>query len=138
MIEFNYETDFYLSNEEKYRNWILSSVEIYEKEIGEINYYFYNDQGLLKINQEHLNHDDYTDIISFDYSIGKIISGDICISIERVLENSKTYKSDFEDELARVMIHGILHFMGYKDKTDIDIFEMRKKEELFIKAFKNS
>ena len=137
MIEFNYETDFFLNNPKRYINWIKSAIDLYDREIGEINYYFYNDEDLHKINLEHLQHDDYTDVISFDYSVGNIISGDICISTERVTENAKTYQIDFETELARVMCHGVLHFLGFKDKIDKDNKEMIKNEDVLLNLLKN-
>ena len=83
-------------------------------------------------NIEFLNHDTLTDIISFDYTMGKLISGDIFISIDRVIENAKTFNTDFNDELNRVMIHGILHYCGYKDKTDEDKSLMRSKEDYYL------
>ena len=86
-----------------------------------------------KLNVEFLNHDTLTDIISFDYGIGKHINGEIYISTERVLENSKDYKTLFKEELHRVMIHGILHFCGYKDKSEMDELLMRKKEDESLK-----
>ena len=137
MIEFNYETDFSLENEQSYKNWIYTSLEVYNAEVGEVNYYFYNDEDLHKINVEHLNHDTLTDIISFDYSVGNIISGDICISVDRVKENANTFSVSFDDELARVMSHGLLHFLGYKDKTENEKEIMRENENIFIKLLKN-
>ena len=137
MIEFNYETDFSLENEQSYKNWIYTSLEVYNAEVGEVNYYFYNDEDLHKINVEHLNHDTLTDIISFDYSVGNIISGDICISVDRVKENANTFSVSFDDELARVMSHGLLHFLGYKDNTENEKEIMRENENIFIKLLKN-
>ena len=100
--------------------------------LGEINYIFCDDNYLLEVNKEYLNHDYYTDIISFDYSENKMISGDIFISIDRVFENSKSFEKTFDHELRRVMFHGLLHFCGYKDKTDSEKEKMRKKEDFYL------
>ncbi len=108
-----------------------------DRETGEINYIFCDDSYLLKMNQDYLNHNTYTDIISFDYSEGKHLAGDIFISIDRIEENAKKFKIPFEKELQRVLIHGILHFAGFKDKTTTEKEEMRKQENLFLKIFSN-
>ena len=135
MISFNYETDFELENEEAFENWIIDIVDSEASAVGEINYVFCDDEYLHKINVEYLNHDTLTDIISFDYTVGNLIQGDIFISIERVKDNANDFKVSFEEELKRVMAHGILHYCGYKDKTDKDAEIMRKKEEEKIKLF---
>ena len=128
MIEFNYETNFTLSNELNLSKWIESCIERDGFKVGEINYIFCDDEYLHKLNVKFLNHDTLTDIISFDNTLGKIISGDIFISVERVKENATTFEVSFLNELHRVMIHGILHYMGFKDKTDADKLQMRTKE----------
>jgi rRNA maturation RNase YbeY len=128
VITFNYETDFELYTEEKTSAWIQSVIESEEKKLGEINYIFCNDEYLHKINVEFLNHDDYTDIISFDYTMGKTINGDIYISVERVKENAQNFGVSFENELHRVIIHGVLHYLGWKDKTETEKKAMRNKE----------
>lgn len=135
MISYNYECDFKISNEDAYSHWITSVLKSEGKEEGEISYIFCDDEYLLNVNKQYLEHDYYTDVISFDYTIGNEISGDIFISIERVLDNAKTYNVSFENELQRVIIHGVLHFCGYKDKTEIDETLMRNKEEEKIKMF---
>lgn len=135
MISFNYETDFILSNEYNYEKWISSIIQSENKFLGDINYIFCNDEQLLKINIEYLDHDTLTDIISFDYSEGNLIQGDIFISIERVQDNAIDFKVTFEEELKRVMAHGILHYCGYKDKTNKDSLLMRKKEDEKIQLF---
>lgn len=135
MISYNYECDFKISNEDAYSHWITSVLKSEDKEEGEISYIFCNDEYLLNVNKQYLEHDYYTDVISFDYTIGNEISGDIFISIERVLDNAKTYNVSFENELQRVIIHGVLHFCGYKDKTETDETLMRNKEEEKIKMF---
>ena len=128
MITFNYETEFVLANEEQIAHWVKEVVEKEGYKVGEVNYIFCGDEYLHKINVEFLQHDTYTDIISFDYTLGKMINGDIYISIERVEENAVKYNTTFVDELHRVMIHGVLHYAGYKDKTEEDKVEMRNKE----------
>jgi rRNA maturation RNase YbeY len=129
VITFNSETSFTLKNQKKLVKWISDVISSDGFQVGEINYIFCNDSYLNKINQEFLNHDTFTDIISFDYTLGKEIGGDIFISIERVLENAEKFNEVFENELYRVMIHGILHFMGYKDKTKKEKTLMRTKED---------
>ena len=128
MITFNSETSFTPKNQKKLAEWISNVISSEDFEVGEINYIFCDDIYLYKINQEFLKHDTYTDIISFDYTLGKEVGGDIFISIERVLENAEKFNEVFENELHRVMIHGVLHFMGYKDKTKKDKILMRTKE----------
>jgi rRNA maturation RNase YbeY len=133
MISFNYETNFELPYEQEFSSWI-SKVIISEKcKEGEINYIFCDDDYLLDINQKYLNHDTLTDIISFDYSVGKELHGDIYISVERVKENAKDFEVDFKDEIRRVMVHGVLHYCGYKDKSEEDKKLMRSKEDHYIK-----
>ena len=135
MISFNYESEFILDNESVYVDW-LSKVIISElKNEGDINYIFCDDDYLLEINQQYLEHDTLTDIISFDYSIGNELQGDIFISIERVRENAQDYSVSFEEELKRVMVHGVLHYCGYKDKSEQDEKLMREKEEEKMKMF---
>jgi rRNA maturation RNase YbeY len=129
MIDFNFETDFDLKNQPIIKNWVEDIIISEGYELGEIVYVFCNDDFLLKLNVEFLNHDTLTDIISFDYKVGKQINGEIYISVERVAENATDFKSTFEEELHRVIIHGILHFCGYKDKTDAEELKMRKKED---------
>ncbi len=132
MINFNYETDFELDSEEQISKWITDTIFSEEYKLEEINYVFCNDAYLHKLNVEFLNHDTLTDIISFDYSIGKIIQGDIFISVERVKDNAKNFEATFDEELHRVIIHGILHYCGYKDKTQEDAKVMREKENHYL------
>ncbi|MEW4922350.1 rRNA maturation RNase YbeY [Algibacter sp. 2305UL17-15] len=132
MINFNYETDFKLESEVNISTWILNTIASEGYKIEEINYVFCDDDYLHKLNVEFLKHDTLTDIISFDYSIGKIIQGDIFISIERVADNAKDFNVSFEEELHRVLIHGVLHYCGYKDKTDDDAKVMRKRENHYL------
>lgn len=102
---------------------------------GDINFILCNDDYLLEINKEFLKHDFYTDIITFDYSVNKTISGDLYISLERIRENAELYDSSFIEELVRVMIHGILHLVGYKDKTKSETKIMREKENYYVTNF---
>ena len=135
MISFNYETGFELENEAQYEDWITSVIESEDKTAGEVNYIFCDDEYLLQKNIEFLNHDTLTDIISFDYTMGNLISGDVFISVERVRENATEYNVAFDEELKRVMAHGVLHYCGYKDKSEDDAALMRSKEEEKIKLF---
>lgn len=135
MVIFNYETDFQLENESKYEEWIDAIVESEDKEPGEINYIFCDDAYLHNINMQFLEHDTLTDIISFDYCIGDLISGDIFISIERVKDNAQDFEVSFDNELLRVMAHGVLHYCGYKDKTEEDAQLMRTKEKEKMNMF---
>ena len=128
MITFNYETYFELKSEILLKNWIENVVAEEDFSIGEINYIFCDDDYLHKLNVEFLQHDTLTDIISFDNTLGKLISGDIYISVERVRDNAKDFKVSFLDELHRVMIHGVLHYMGYKDKSEKEKIKMRIAE----------
>lgn len=135
MINFNYESDFTLENEEAIASWLSAVIVSEKKSEGEINYIFCDDEYLHKINVEYLNHDTLTDIISFDYTMGNEISGDIFVSVERVLDNSKDYSTSFEEELKRVLVHGVLHYCGYKDKSEDDEVLMRSKEDEKIAMF---
>jgi probable rRNA maturation factor len=135
MINFNYELDFKLDNESAYADWISKVISSEIKGEGDINYIFCDDNYLVEINQQYLNHDTLTDIISFDYSIGNELHGDIFISVERVRENAVDFSVPFENELKRVMAHGVLHYCGYKDKTEEEEMVMRQKEEEKMKMF---
>lgn len=138
MIEFNYETNFNLPNEDELRNWVETIIKNKNCKVGEINYIFCDDEYLHKLNVEFLNHDTLTDIISFDNTVGKIISGDIFISIERVKENASEYNVTFNEELNRVMIHGVLHYLGFKDKTEEEQILMRNEENNALNIINNS
>lgn len=135
MISFNYETDFALENEAAYEEWITAVIESENKQEGEINYIFCDDAYLHKINVEYLDHDTLTDIISFDYTVGNELHGDIFVSVERVRDNAADFKVSFEQEIKRVMIHGILHYCGYKDKSEKDELLMRAKEDEKVAMF---
>lgn len=135
MINFNYETDFELSDESLYARWISQVISSEQKQEGEINYIFCDDDYLIEINLQYLDHDTLTDIISFDYSEGIILQGDIFISVERVADNADDFDVPFAEELKRVMAHGVLHYCGYKDKSEADEDLMRQKEEEKMQLF---
>ena len=135
MISFNYETDFELENEAQYEEWISRIIESEGFDEGEINYIFCDDDYLHKINVDYLDHDTLTDIISFDYTEGNLLQGDIFVSVERVRENANDFNVAFEDEIKRVLSHGILHYCGYKDKSPEDELLMRSKEDEKIQMF---
>ena len=132
-IIFHQEDVFYrLKNVEKIKSWIISSAQKENKKIDELNFIFCSDNYLHKINLEYLKHDTYTDIITFDYSAANVISGDIYISIDRIKENAKKFKQTTEKELLRVIIHGVLHLIGYKDKSPKEKSLMRAKEDAYL------
>lgn len=135
MISFNYEVDFQLASEEQAAKWLSGVVKLEGFREGEISYVFCNDEYLHKLNVEFLKHDTLTDIISFDYSVGKELHGDVFISIERVKENAENFNEEFEDELKRVMVHGVLHYCGYKDKSKKEASIMREKENYHLNLF---
>ncbi len=138
MITFNYETDFTLQDENKHSKWASSVIKSEGFKEGDINYIFCDDDYLFKLNKTFLKHNTFTDIISFDYSIGKQIHGDIYISIDRVSENATKFKVKFLEELQRVMIHGILHYCGYKDKLESEKIQMREKENHYLAKYSDN
>tara|TARA_B100000927_G_scaffold269122_1_gene244372 strand:+ start:88 stop:501 length:414 start_codon:yes stop_codon:yes gene_type:complete len=119
-------------NEESISNWVAVSIKKLSFREGDISVIFCSDDYLKQININYLNHDYYTDIITFDYSDNKIISGDLFVSIDRVKENAEINNENFNKEICRVIIHGILHLCGYKDKTSKEKEEMRKLEDSFL------
>ncbi|WP_447635532.1 rRNA maturation RNase YbeY [Flavobacterium microcysteis] len=135
MISFNYETEFELPNENEFEKWLSEVIVSESKKEGDINYIFCDDEYLHEINVKYLDHDTLTDIISFDYSIGNELHGDIFVSVERVADNAKDFNVSFDEELKRVLAHGILHFAGYKDKSEADELLMRSKEDEKIAMF---
>ncbi len=138
MISFNYENEFTLNNEHQLSDWVSDVIKSEGCKEDEINYIFCNDNYLLKLNVNFLNHDTLTDVISFDYSVGKTLHGDIYISTERVAENAKDFSVSFYEELYRVMVHGVLHYCGYKDKSDDDIKIMRDKENFYLEQLQSN
>ncbi len=135
MIEFHFKSDLLLENTSDYSDWVNRILESEDFTLGQIDYIFCSDEYLLKLNQEYLNHDTFTDIITFDYTNGRTVSGDVFISTDRVQENATSFEVDFGNELLRVMSHGVLHLMGYGDKTEGDRKIMRSKEEEKMKMF---
>ncbi len=121
--------DFELPQDEKVKKWVSQVVQLRGKRVGNISYLFCDDEHLLGVNQQFLNHDTYTDIITFDYVVADLISGDIMISVDRVGENAEKFGVPFEQELHRVVIHGVLHLLGQGDKSDAEAVEMRRQEE---------
>lgn len=132
-ISFSFQKKFNLHSRTKLKEWIKKTAEQRGKKIGNISYIFCSDDELLQINNQYLKHDYYTDVITFDYSEGVVLNGDIFISIDRVKDNAEQVGVTFEEELYRVMIHGILHLSGVNDKTEQQAKQMRKAEEDSLK-----
>lgn len=122
-------TKFVLKEKTRIKKWIAEVVKRDGKKLGDLGYIFCDDEYLLQVNIEYLNHDTYTDIITFDYVEGDLISGDMMISVDRIRENAKTFGVAFEQELHRVIIHGVLHLLGNGDKSEKEAKKMRKLEE---------
>ena len=135
MILFHSETDFQLKSKLQFKNWLKRVAQSHEKKIGDINYIFCDDEYLLKLNLQFLHHDTLTDIITFDYVEDSILNGDIYISIERVRENAAIFAVSFENELLRVLSHGLLHLCGFKDKSEDEAAVMRSQENAAIALF---
>ena len=134
-IEFrNEKIKFLPKNKSVLKDWIASVIRKEKKKAVQIHYVFCDDKFLLALNKKYLNHHTLTDIITFDYSSNKELIGEIYISIPRVKENAKKFDVKFEDELHRVMVHGVLHLCGYKDKTKKDKAEMRRMEEFYLET----
>jgi rRNA maturation RNase YbeY len=136
ILYFNEEVSFLLKNKRKINKWIYSSIQSEDEKPGAINYIFCSDNYLLKLNQKYLNHNNYTDIITFEND-DRFISGDIFISVDRVTENARELDLQFEEELHRVMIHGVLHLIGYKDKSEEEKRLMTKKEDYYLSLLPN-
>lgn len=115
--------------------WIKEFVHSHSKNVGELAFVFCSDDKILEINRNFLQHDYYTDIITFDYCEGETISGDVFISVERVKENATSHKAEYKEELLRVIAHGVLHLIGFQDKTPKNKIEMTKNEDLCISLF---
>ena len=127
---------FNLKRKSELKSWIRSVIEKEKYVLGNLSYTFVSDESLLKINIDYLKHNTYTDIITFNYNEDKKVSGEIFISVDRVKENAKKFDVNFEEELHRVIIHGVLHLCGYKDKTKADSDLMRKKENASLRLLK--
>ena len=138
MIDYQYVENQELSNIDNISLWLNNVIEEEGKQTGELVYVLCKDDYLLKKNIQFLNQDMLTDVITFDYCKGEIINGDILISTERVNENAKIYKVNYLTELHRVMVHGLLHLLGYNDKNEKDIRTMREKENYYLNKFINS
>ena len=132
MIQFFFENIEQIELDGNITKWLEDLLVSEQKKPGDINYIFCDDEYLLQINREHLQHDYYTDVITFDYVKGKTISGDIFVSLPRISENAVNLSKDFDSELHRVLAHGVLHLCGYKDKLDTEIAEMRQKEDFYL------
>lgn len=132
-ISFSFQKKINLHSRTKLKEWINKTAEQREKKIGNISYIFCSDDELLQINNQYLKHDYYTDVITFDYSEGAVLNGDIFISVDRVRDNAEQVGVSFEEELYRVMIHGVLHLSGVNDKTEQQAKQMRKAEEDSLK-----
>jgi rRNA maturation RNase YbeY len=138
MIRFFAENiSFHLKHKRKIKQWITDVAKNENKKIGYINFIFCSDEHLLDVNKQYLNHDYFTDVITFDFNENEKISGDIFISIDTVRANSVEYKQLFDDELHRVMIHGLLHLCLYCDSTKSEIAIMRSKENIYLKKLTN-
>ena len=135
MISYQFETAFRLGNQSKYTNWLIKVAKSEGRVLNDLNYIFTSDPYLLELNKRFLNHDYYTDILTFDYSVDGEISGEIFISVDRVKENAKSFEVGFDHELLRVMVHGLLHLCGYTDADDIQQQLMRNTEDEKIKLF---
>ena len=133
MINFTSNTNFQLRNKTDLKSWIKKVVGKEGWQMKDLCFVFCDDMDLLDKNSKYLNHDALTDILTFEYSENNNIAGDIYISIDRVKENAKTYKVTFENELNRVMIHGVLHLLGYKDKSKKEQKIMREKEDFYLR-----
>ena len=134
-IQYVYNTDFKLQNEQELSSWLNRVIKSEQHDLGHLTYAFFSDEDLKTINIKHLNRDYYTDVISFDDSCDEVINGNIAISVERVKENAKDYNCDFLNEMLRVMVHGLLHFMGFNDKTKDEKVLMRNAENEKINMF---
>jgi len=126
------QTKFRLQDKNRVTIWLEHIIGTKHKFPGDLNFIFCSDDFLLEINKQYLEHDEYTDIITFNYNEGHYISGDVFISVDRVKDNAETYNTSFNEELHRVMAHGVLHLLGYNDKSKTDSSEMRKMEEVAL------
>ena len=138
MIDFQYIESQKINNSKAISLWLIDVVKKEGKEIGELVYVLCKDDYLLKKNIQFLNHNTLTDVITFDYCKEGLINGDILISTERVEENSREFNIDYLTELQRVMVHGLLHLLGYKDKSEEDIKIIREKENFYLNTFINN
>ena len=137
MISFELaDISYSIDKQDVLKDWIKKVVQFHQKKLSSIQFIFGSDEYILEINRTYLEHDFYTDIISFDYCEGKLISGDLFISLDRVIDNAKKLELDEPDELHRVIIHGVLHLLGFKDKTEEEATEMRKQENVALEILR--
>lgn len=129
---FNEEISFTLSNKRILSTWIKDSITSYQFKTGDVNFIFTHDDKILEVNKQFLNHDYFTDIITFNYNVDNIVAGDIYISIDTVRSNSQSYSVSFVNELHRVMIHGILHLLGFNDSSPAEKAEMHNLENVAL------
>lgn len=135
MVQFFFENIEEITIPPLTKDWLHNLITTENKKLGEINYIFCDDEHLLQVNRDFLQHDYYTDVITFDYVKGKTISADIFVSLPRISDNAKSLSKDFNSELLRVLAHGVLHLCGYKDKSEYEILEMRSKEDYYLSIF---
>lgn len=135
MVQFFFENIEEITIQPLTKDWLHNLITTENKKLGEINYIFCDDEHLLQVNRDFLQHDYYTDVITFDYVKGKTISADIFVSLPRISDNAKSLSKDFNSELLRVLAHGVLHLCGYKDKSEYEILEMRSKEDYYLSIF---
>ena len=132
MVQFFFENIEQITIPPLTKDWLQNLISSENKKLGEINYIFCDDEHLLQVNRDFLQHDYYTDVITFDYVKGKTISADIFVSLPRISDNAKSLSKDFNSELLRVLAHGVLHLCGYKDKTEEEQKKMRAKEDFYL------
>ncbi|MDR0604583.1 MAG: rRNA maturation RNase YbeY [Bacteroidales bacterium] len=132
---YNEDVNYVLISKRKIRSWLLSVIEQEQKELGTVSYIFCSDSYLLAMNKQYLNASYFTDVITFDYTEGRFISGDVFISVDRVKENAKLYQQKYFQEMLRVILHGVLHLCGYKDKSEQEVKQMREKEDYYLQKF---
>ncbi|XOD69070.1 MAG: rRNA maturation RNase YbeY [Flavobacteriales bacterium AspAUS03] len=132
MIQYFYEIDFSIQDEASFTQWICTVIKDEGRSLSELNYIYSDDEYLFRLNQQYLGHYTYTDVIAFDNSIDEGIIGDVFISIERVADNARQLGESFQNELKRVMIHAVLHLLGYNDKVEDERQLMRKKEDFYL------
>ncbi len=137
MCFYNEDVSYRLFYKEKIRLWLLAVIEQEKKQAGDISFIFCSDEYLLEINRQYLSADYLTDVITFDFTEENYISGDIFISVDRVKENAKQYKQKCYQEMLRVILHGVLHLCGYKDKSDKEEKQMREKEDYYLQKFES-
>jgi len=135
MIEFSYQTDFELTSEKDHSKWLVDIADGHDSVIESVGYVFCDDEFVHSINLKHLNHDTYTDIITFDYGTDDVLDGEIYISVDRVRENAVELNQLFEVELRRVMAHGLLHMMGFGDHDENEKIKMREMEDNALSMF---